>query len=448
MCHSGVMAGFGLVRRSPGLAGLLAAQTISPLGDAMAMTALILHVQRTTGSATAVGLLLFAQAIPPLAAPLAGVIADRFSPGRLLAAGWLAQAVLAGLLALLLPPLGALLVVVFALALVDTPLSAAVGRCIPAVVADDDLVAANALRSAVGELGTVLGPPLAGFLFAVSGTRLVLGLDALTFLAVVPLALRLPALARDTDGRPRPSFVRDARDGLAFVWRTPYVLAVALGFWVVVLFSAPDDLILPFLATVTFKAGPVAVGVLLAAASAGLLAGLPLVRPAGRRLGVTGAIVAGFAVMATGNLLTAAAPWLIAAFAAQALRGLAIPVADSHVTTYLQRTTPPQLLGRVLANVYGGVGVAAAAGYLLGGPVLDATSPRTAFVIVGCGGLAGAAVTAVLLRRGGGGPAGSRAGAAGPGSEITLPVTGAMGSVMAGLLPGRRPHPKYVGRCC
>lgn len=91
--------GFGLVRRSPGLAGLLAAQTISPLGDAMATTALILHVQRTTGSATAVGLLLFVQAIPPLAAPLAGVIADRFPPGRLLSIGWLAQAVLAGLLA-------------------------------------------------------------------------------------------------------------------------------------------------------------------------------------------------------------------------------------------------------------------------------------------------------------------------------------------------------------
>ncbi len=86
-----------------------------------------------------------------------------------LIAGWLAQAVLAALLALLLPPLGALLVVVFALALVDTPLAAAVGRCVPAVVADDDLVAANALRSGVRELGTVLGPPLAGLLFAASG---------------------------------------------------------------------------------------------------------------------------------------------------------------------------------------------------------------------------------------------------------------------------------------
>ena len=392
------MTVFGLLQRSPGFAGLLAAQTISPLGDAMATTALILHLQRTIGNATAVGLLLFVQAVPPLAAPFAGVIADRIRPGRLLSAGLLVQAVLAGLVALLLPPLGSLLAVMFALALVDTPLAAAIGRCIPAVVADDDLVAANALRSGVRELGTVLGPPLAGLLFVASGTRLVLALDALTFLAVIPLVLRLPAPAQNTRRRSRPSFIRDARDGLRFIWRTPSVLAVAVGFWVVVLFSAPDDLILPFLATLTFRAGPVAVGMLLAAASAGLLAGLPFVRPAGRRLGVTGAVVAGFAIMATGNLLTAAAPLLIAAFAAQVLRGLAIPVADSHVSTYLQRTTPPHLLGRVLANIYGGVSVAAAAGYLLGGPLVDATSPRTAFVIVGCGGLAGAAVTAAWLR--------------------------------------------------
>jgi MFS family permease len=395
------VAAFGLVRRSPGFAGLLAAQTISPLGDAMATTALILHVQRATASATAVGFLLFAQAVPPLLAPFAGVIADRFQPRRLLIVGWLAQAVLAALLALLLPPLGALLVVVFALALVDMPLAAAVGRCVPAVVADDDLVAANALRSGVRELGAVLGPPLAGLLFAASGARLVLGLDALTFLLVVPLALFLPSLpspAPDTGGNLRPSVVRDARDGLAFIWRTPSVMAVALGFWVVVLFSAPDDLILPFLATLTFRAGPVAVGVLLAAASAGLLSGLPFAHPAGRRLGVTGAIVAGFAIMATGNLLTAAAPWLTAAVAAQVIRGLAIPLADSHVSTHLQRATPPHLLGRVLANVYGGVGVAAAAGYLAGGPLVDATSPRIAFVVIGCGGLAGAAVTAAMLR--------------------------------------------------
>jgi MFS family permease len=80
----------------------------------MATTALILHVQRATGSATAVGLLLFAQAVPPLLAPFAGVIADRFQPRHLLVAGWLVQAVIAALLALQLSPPRALLVVVCA----------------------------------------------------------------------------------------------------------------------------------------------------------------------------------------------------------------------------------------------------------------------------------------------------------------------------------------------
>ena len=213
----------------------------------------------------------------------------------------------------------------------------------------------------------------------------------------------MPAAESAPEAHPSsaPTFLRDVRRGLSFVVRTPSLLAIAAGFWVVVFFTAPDDLILPFLARTTFRSGTVAVGVLLAAASVGLLVGLPLVGPIGRRLGATTAIVVGFAVMATGNLLTAASPWLAGAFAAQMVRGLAIPLADSHVTTHIQRAVPPQLLGRVLSNIYGGVAVAAAAGYLVGGPVLRATSPRTSLVIVGCGGLVGALACAILLRTSG-----------------------------------------------
>src|SRR2546429_9104661 len=86
---------------------------------------------------------------------------------------------------------------------------------------------------------------------------------------------------------------------------------------------APDDLILPFLATVTFKAGPVAVGVLLAAASAGLLAGLPLVGPVGRRLRVNGGIVARVAAIATRNLLNAVGAWLMCSFSLPGVCGCA-----------------------------------------------------------------------------------------------------------------------------
>ena len=119
------MAWFGLVRRSPGLAGLLAAQTISPLGDAMAMTAFDLaraadHRRRDSGRAAAV------RAGDPAAGRAVGGRGRGPLPaGPRARPGWLAQAVLAGLLALLLPPLGALLAVVFVLALADTPLSAA-----------------------------------------------------------------------------------------------------------------------------------------------------------------------------------------------------------------------------------------------------------------------------------------------------------------------------------
>jgi MFS family permease len=393
----------GVVRRSPAFGRLLAAQAVGPLGDAMATTALILHVQRTTGTASSVGLLLFAQAVPPLAAPIAGAIADRVRPSRLIVAGVLVQAALvAGLAVAGVPALGPLLAVVVVLALVDAPIDAAVGRSIPGVVDDADLPAANAARGAARELGTVVGPPLAGLLVALSGTGLVLAVDAVTYLAIVPLVRRLPVADRSAppaDGR-RGSFRRDVRDGIAAVWHTPGVRAVAVGFWIVVLFSASDDLILPFLATDTFGAGPIAVGLLLAAAAVGLLLGLPLVGPVGRRLGTGGAVVAAFVVMAAGNLATAAAPGLAVAWLAQVVRGVPLPVADSHIATLVQRETPPHLLGRALANVYGGVGVAAAAGYLLGGPLTDGTSPRVAFAVVGAGGLVGAAATAALLRRG------------------------------------------------
>ena len=49
--------------------------------------------------------------------------------------------------------------------------------------------------------------------------------------------------------------------------------AAAIGFWIVVFFTASDDLVLPFLARDTFRRGPVTIGVLLAAASLGFITG-------------------------------------------------------------------------------------------------------------------------------------------------------------------------------
>jgi MFS family permease len=112
-------------------------------------------------------------------------------------------------------------------------------------------------------------------------------------------------------------------------------------------------------------------------------------------------VLVGFAVTATGNLLTAFAPVVAVAVATQVVRGGGIALIEANARTLVQRTVPRAVLGRVLANLYGGVGVAAALSYAIGGPLLDATSPRVLFVVLGVAGLAGAGVGAVVARAGG-----------------------------------------------
>jgi MFS family permease len=374
---------------------LIAIALISPTGDAMATTALILHVQRTAGTGTAVAALLFAEALPPLLSPLTGTIADRArDPRKLTAVCLLAQAAVVGIIAMTLPALALIAALVFARATFDAVVAPAISAMVPGVVDDANLQRANGLLTGAREIGAVIGPPLAGLLFAIANSpRVALYVDSAAALVVA-----LPAIAarsQDTTATWRA----DVRDGLRYVWRTPAVRAIAIGFWVVVLASAADDLILAFLGQRDLHASPFAIGVLLAAASVGLIVGLPLVGPAVRvARGLVPAAVLGMVIASFGNLATAVAPTIALAFAAQAVRGVGIPMLDTSVRTFIQRETPPALLGRTLANVYGGVGVAAALGYLYGGPFLDATSPRVAFAAVGIGGFLGAGLTAALVR--------------------------------------------------
>jgi MFS family permease len=71
---------------------------------------------------------------------------------------------------------------------------------------------------------------------------------------------------------------------------------------------------------------------------------------------------------------------------------------DVAANTVLQRIVPPALLGRVFGSLYGAIGVAAALAYLLGGLLLDRTTPRITFVIAGAGGLLATLAAAVALR--------------------------------------------------
>jgi MFS family permease len=398
--------GAALVRRNPAFARLLAADVVSPLGDAMGTVGLILHLQATRGTGSAVATVLVAESLPPLLSPWLGVLADRLPVRRVLVASAIAQGIAMAVAAAWLPGLAGLFALVLVRATFATVASASAGAALPAVVDDDDLTAANALLGGGRELGVIVGPPLAGLLFAVAGgVRTVLAVDAATFFLVVPLllGLRLPALrAREpAEDEARLTVRADALEGLRQLWGSPVLRGLAVAFWICVLAGGADDLVLPFLGIDELGAGPLAVGVLLGGASVGLVLGLlALARwRRARTWAPLGAVLAGFAVAATGNLLTAFAPAVAVAVVTQMVRGSGIALIEANARTLVQRTAPREALGRVFANLYGGVAVAAALSYAIGGPLLDATSPRLMFVLLGGFGLVGAGVGAVVARR-------------------------------------------------
>src|SRR5829696_2978815 len=380
---------------------LWSARAVSYLGDSLALVALMLHVARTTGQALAVAALLLAgDFAPALLGPLTGTVADRLDRRRVMVACELVQGVLVVVIALWLPSLPLLLVLVGLRAVAGQVFQPASRAAVPEVVPEPDLERANAAVGVATNGSETLGPLVAALLLPVLEVRGVLLVDAATFAVSAALLGFLPALpGAGPDQGPRVSFLADARTGLRYVWGERMVRAVVGGYVAIVACNGIDDVALVFLATDTLGGGDGAVGLLLAAVGIGLLAGYALLARSRRRVAMPALLLAGFAVSSAGNLLTGLAWAVAAAFAVQAIRGLGIAALDVAATTLVQRIVPARLLGRVFGTLYGGIGVAAAFAYLLGGLLLDRTTPRVAFVAAGTAGLLATGATALALRR-------------------------------------------------
>jgi MFS family permease len=382
---------FGVLSRSPAFSALFLARAVSLLGDGIGTLALVVHVRATEGTGTAVALLLLAASLPRLLSPLAGAVIDRFDRRLVLAGGELGQAAVLAVAVARLPPLPVLLALLLVKAAIVTVSEPAGASAVPFLVADDDLPAANALLGGLRQAGAVFGPLLGGVVVALAGVRAGLAVDASTFLVSVPLLGRVPRLppvdARE-EGSTGKGVLSEARDGLRHTLAQPVTRALAIGFFFVGL-AAGDDVALPFLAG-TLGAGDRGIGALYAAVGAGLVLGYLLLTRRGRwrDTGPGVALVLGSGIAALGNVLTGLAPALAAAVGFQVVRGVGLAVYETALQTRLQRVVPRRLLGRVFANVYGAVNVAACLGLLVAGPLLDATSARTVLVVCGAvGGL-------------------------------------------------------------
>jgi MFS family permease len=379
---------------------LWCARSTSFLGDSLGLVTLLLYTANTTGQALAVALLLVGDFAPALLGPFIGVISDRFDLKRVMVLCELVQGVLVALIALTLPSLPLLLSLVALRAIAGQIFQPASRVAVPALVRDRDLESANSALGFGMNGSEALGPLVAAALLPVMDVRGVLLVDAVTFVVSAALLASLPSLppapAEEGD---RVSLLTDAKAGLCYIWAVPVVRIIGLGSFAVVALNGIDDVALVFLGKDSLGGGDPAASVLYAAVGVGLLVGYALLAGYAGGVSTVSLLLLGFGLSSAGNLFSGLVWAVAAAFVMQTICGVGISAMDVATNTLIQRLVPPTMLGRVFGNLYGAIGIAAGLSYVLGGLLLDLTSPRPTFIIAGTGGLLATLATALVLRR-------------------------------------------------
>jgi len=387
---------WGLLGRNAAFRSLWTARFVSYVGDGIATVALVLLVSQGR-PATAVGGLLLAEAVPGFMAPLLGALADRVDRRRAMIVCELGQAVVYGLIALLLPPYAGLLVLVAVATLLSRTFSAASKSSIPELVERDELMSANALINSVFNLQVAIGPALGGMLFALSGSQVAIAVDAVTFLASALIMLRLPPIppAAASDG----SLVGEAREGIVYIWRDRLLRTVALSMFAFIVFAALDNVTVVFLVRDVLHGTSLEYGAAMSAFGLGMIAGaLGLVR-GWSRARPAAVMAVGMLFTGAGNLLVGLAPVVALVIVFQFLGGVGNGLQLVGEDTLIQRHVPAPLLGRVFGAMATAIFLGSTIAYTLGSVFVDVTSPRTALVVSGIAVFGVAALAWPVLRR-------------------------------------------------
>ena len=184
------MAGLSEIRRVLGhrdFRFLWLAQSSSVIGDYLVMVALALFVIARTGSATDLGFVLAAKALPLIGFLLVGgVWADRLPRHRVMIATDLVRFALHGLLAVLIfagtVPIWQLVAIEVGFGGAEAFFRPAADGLLPQTVPEEDIQQARALTAMSNNIAEFAGPALATALVLGAGAGWAFALDAVTFL--------------------------------------------------------------------------------------------------------------------------------------------------------------------------------------------------------------------------------------------------------------------------
>lgn len=387
-------------------------QVISELGTWFSFIAELGLVQFYSGSPWMTTGLLVSRLLPVLIfAPVAGVVVDRLDRRRILIATDIIRAVVA--LGFLSIGFGApVWIAILCSGLVSsagTFFEAAKNASIANMVSRQEMLTANVLMFSTRFLQLTLGAALGGLTAAKFGYNTAFIINALSFMASaafiwpIPDAVMRPKIAKEeipttAETLPEPAaqqpanrFWMDVREGLLFLWVTPFVRGVVLVNVAWALGGGMNNLIFDRIARHEFAAagnrGDGSLAILLTAAGAGLFVGMALARRAGiwvseeKRAGQ----FIGWSLLIHG-LFFAAAGLMPSLFLFSVCIGISRLILGAEFgvqETLMMRTLPDEYRGRVFTTDRALELSTMMLSTLVAGSLLNWFNPRTMIVVSG-----------------------------------------------------------------
>jgi MFS family permease len=381
------LAAFAEVFRNPPLRRIQLALVGSIAGDWAYAVALAVYAY-DAGGAAAVGLVGLIRFVPAaVAAPFAGILADRFRRERvMLAADLVRAAALAGAAVAFFaeaPPelVYALAALVSVVAMAFRPAQAAI---LPSLArSPDELTAANVASSTIESVGSFVGPALGGLLLAATDAGVVFAATAGTYVWSATLVSRI----RTEAPGPRPDgdrhLLAEATAGFRTIALESRLRLLTILFSAQTLVAGALNVLIVVIALELLDTGDAGVGWLNAAVGAGGVAGavLALALVGRRRLAADfglGLILWGVPIALIGVF-----PDLVPVLVLLAVVGVGNTIGDVAGLTLLQRAIPDEVLARVFGVLeslwVGTIGL----GAVLVPPLITALGERGALLATG-----------------------------------------------------------------
>ena len=369
-------------------------QAFSLFGSSLVQFALIWYLTQKTGSATVLATAsLFAMLPQILLGPIAGTVVDRGNRRLIMIFSDATIAVFTLLLAYLF---WSGKVEVWHIYLISAIRSLGGAFHHPAMAASTSLMVPKEQLSRVSGanqtmqgLVSIVAPPVGALLVAVMATENMLMIDVVTaVMGITPLlffSVPQPKQEKHHESAPRKSFMQDMGAGVKYMVSWPGLLMMGLMATMLNFLLGPTTALTPLLVTKYFGKGALELGSLDSFFGIGMIAGgitLSIWGGFKKKIvtSLSGIIMFSFAILAIA-IAPADKFWVMVA--SMFVIGFMMPMANGPIHALFQTLIEPNMQGRVLSLVSSVAQAMMPLSLIIAGPVTDATSYQTWFWIAG-----------------------------------------------------------------